>query len=68
MTDLIKTALIAAMPPTIAAIGSFIATLRTHGKVVKVESEMNGMKDALIKKTQSAAFAEGVKSEQDKTR
>lgn len=42
MTDLVKIALIAATPPTIAAIGSLVVSLRANKRVAVVEKAING--------------------------
>lgn len=65
MTDLVKIALIASIPPTIAALGSFLMNLRTYFRMDDVEKSVNGVKDELVAATHKSAFAEGVKHEKD---
>jgi hypothetical protein len=65
MTDIIKIALIAAVPPTVAALGSFFISLRTSRKMAEVAVSVDGVKDELVRTTRLASFAAGVKHEQD---
>ena len=63
MTDAVQVALIVSVPSALTALGTLIVSLRTHGQVVEVKKEMNGMQDKLLKTTKAAAYAEGVKDE-----
>ncbi len=65
MSDIVKIALIASIPPTIAALGSFIISLYTNMRMKGVEKSVDGVKDELVRTTRTAAFAAGMKHEQD---
>lgn len=66
MTDLVKVALIAAIPPTLTSLGTLYATLRVKTKVEVVEKGLNGVQTKLVDATKKAAFAAGEKSEREK--
>lgn len=63
MTDLIKVAMIASTPPTLAALANIYFQIRSHAGIKQISSEMNGMKDALVKSEKKVSFAEGVAAE-----
>lgn len=65
MTDAVQVALIVSVPSTIAALGTLIVSLRTHGQVVEVKKEMNGMQTKLLVSTGKEAYARGMKDEKE---
>lgn len=60
MTDAVQVALIVAVPTTIAAVGSFIVSLRNSNKLTAVHTDMNGKLSALLEAHGLAEHAKGV--------
>lgn len=65
MTDVVKLAMIAALPPTIASLATLIATFKGIKKVEKLDRGINGLKDELVQTTKAAAFQAGIKQEKE---
>ena len=59
---------IAQLCTALAALASFIASLRNYRKIEEVHKATNSMKDELVAVTAKSSFAEGAKSEVDKAR
>ena len=73
MTEAERIALIATIPPTVAAIAGMIVSLYNRRKLNKqaediqgVKEATNGMKDELVQLTDKESFARGEKSEKDR--
>lgn len=56
-------AAIVAIPPTLMALASLIASIRNGGKLSEVRHEFNSKMDEAIKVSNDAAFARGEKHE-----
>lgn len=67
MTDATLNTIIASLPATIASIGTLIITMRTHGTMKHTEHLINSNLEDWKLIAKKAYFAEGVKSEQDKS-
>lgn len=52
-----------ALPPTLAALGTLIVSLRNSKKTDEIKEATNGMKDALVQSAHREGKAEGVKEE-----
>ncbi len=65
MNDMLTVAVIASIPPTIAASAALIVALRNHSAVREVHLSVNSRLDELLKTSKAASFAEGVKAEGD---
>jgi hypothetical protein len=66
MSDLVKVALIVAVAPTIAAVGSFFLGWINRSKLTVVEQKLDGRLTELLELTRKASHAEGEKAEFDK--
>jgi hypothetical protein len=67
MTDetvrLIVIALIASVPPTLAAVAAVIVALRGNAKLADVHLQINSRMDELLRVSNKAARAEGVEAQ-----
>ncbi len=64
MTDLVKVALISALPSTILAAGTLIAAIRNGFKTDAVHLAVNSRLSELLEVTRSSSHAKGVADEQ----
>jgi hypothetical protein len=66
VNDPVKIALIVATAPTIAAVGAVILGIVNKGGIKEMHMTMNSRLDQLLASVKDKAFADGVKSEQDR--
>lgn len=65
MNDLLI-ALVAALPPTLLALASLIATIKNIRKIEEVRHATNSLTDRLVESTRLESHAAGVKEEKDR--
>lgn len=66
MTEPLLIALVAAIPPTLAALAALVVGLRNSRKVEEVRHATNSLADRLVESTRIAAHAAGVKEEHER--
>ena len=67
MPEPIIIALIASIPPTLAATAALVVSFRNTSKIQNIHLAMNSRFDEWMRLAKESSFAAGVKSEQDKT-